>query len=290
MRLASRRSTRSRPSTPISSGEGGRRRRPAADRPRLRQPDLRACSAARSCWPSCSARSAQDVRVVRAPCVGLCDQAPAAEVGHHFVQHARPCDGVLDAIARRRHASAHPGLRRLRRLRGRRRLPRCSSACVPASSPIDEVLKALDDGRAARPRRRRLPDRPQMALRARRARAAPDGGQCRRGRARHLQGPPLPRHRSAPLPRRDADRRPCGRGGGGLHLPARRVPDRAARSCCARSPSCRRAARRSICAAAPAPTSAARNRRCSRVIEGKRGCRATSRPSRSRSACSAGRR
>ena len=29
-----------------------------------------------------------DVRVVRAPCVGLCDQAPVAEVGHHFLHHA----------------------------------------------------------------------------------------------------------------------------------------------------------------------------------------------------------
>ena len=29
-----------------------------------------------------------DVRVVRAPCVGLCDQAPVVEVGHHFVDHA----------------------------------------------------------------------------------------------------------------------------------------------------------------------------------------------------------
>jgi NADH:ubiquinone oxidoreductase subunit F (NADH-binding)/NADH:ubiquinone oxidoreductase subunit E len=28
------------------------------------------------------------VRVVRAPCVGRCDTAPAAEVGHHFVDHA----------------------------------------------------------------------------------------------------------------------------------------------------------------------------------------------------------
>jgi formate dehydrogenase beta subunit len=28
------------------------------------------------------------VRVVRAPCVGRCDSAPAAEVGHHFVDHA----------------------------------------------------------------------------------------------------------------------------------------------------------------------------------------------------------
>ena len=28
------------------------------------------------------------IRVVRAPCVGRCDTAPAVEVGHHFVDHA----------------------------------------------------------------------------------------------------------------------------------------------------------------------------------------------------------
>src|SRR6201998_4403018 len=28
------------------------------------------------------------IRVVRAPCVGRCDSAPAAEVGHHFIDHA----------------------------------------------------------------------------------------------------------------------------------------------------------------------------------------------------------
>jgi formate dehydrogenase beta subunit len=36
------------------------------------------------------------IRVVRAPCVGRCDTAPAAEVGHHFVDHAS-VDGVLAA-------------------------------------------------------------------------------------------------------------------------------------------------------------------------------------------------
>ena len=29
-----------------------------------------------------------EVRVIRAPCVGHCDYAPAVEVGHHFVKHA----------------------------------------------------------------------------------------------------------------------------------------------------------------------------------------------------------
>lgn len=38
------------------------------------------------------------VRVVRAPCVGRCDTAPAAEVGHNFVDHATT-DTVLAAAA-----------------------------------------------------------------------------------------------------------------------------------------------------------------------------------------------
>src|ERR1700691_3620722 len=33
-------------------------------------------------------RSGPGIRVVRAPCVGRCDTAPAAEVGHHFIDHA----------------------------------------------------------------------------------------------------------------------------------------------------------------------------------------------------------
>jgi formate dehydrogenase len=37
------------------------------------------------------------VRVVRAPCVGRCDTAPAAEVGHHFVDHASVAS-VLAAV------------------------------------------------------------------------------------------------------------------------------------------------------------------------------------------------
>jgi formate dehydrogenase len=41
-----------------------------------------------------------DVRVVRAPCVGLCDQAPAVEVGHNFLHRAN-VPAVLDAVARR---------------------------------------------------------------------------------------------------------------------------------------------------------------------------------------------
>src|SRR5580658_3420285 len=34
------------------------------------------------------AKAGPGIRVVRAPCVGRCDTAPAAEVGHNFVDHA----------------------------------------------------------------------------------------------------------------------------------------------------------------------------------------------------------
>ncbi len=37
------------------------------------------------------------VRVVRAPCVGRCDTAPAAEVGHHFVDRATPATVIAAA-------------------------------------------------------------------------------------------------------------------------------------------------------------------------------------------------
>ena len=47
-----------------------------------------------------------EVRVVRAPCVGLCDVAPAVEVGHHFV-HQADVAKVKAAIG---HGDTHPHL------------------------------------------------------------------------------------------------------------------------------------------------------------------------------------
>src|SRR6201997_4121120 len=44
------------------------------------------------------------VRVVRAPCVGRCDTAPAAEVGHHFVDHATVANVLAAAKAGEAHA------------------------------------------------------------------------------------------------------------------------------------------------------------------------------------------
>jgi formate dehydrogenase len=46
------------------------------------------------------------IRVVRAPCVGRCDTAPAVEVGHHFVDHATAAS-VLAAV---KDGDTHPHL------------------------------------------------------------------------------------------------------------------------------------------------------------------------------------
>jgi NADH:ubiquinone oxidoreductase subunit F (NADH-binding)/NADH:ubiquinone oxidoreductase subunit E len=84
------------------------------------------------------------VRVVRAPCVGLCDFAPAVEVGHNFLKRADVA-AVKSAVA---HADTHPhvpdyidyqayrdagGYQTLERLR-------CGDLTV------DAILQVLDDG------------------------------------------------------------------------------------------------------------------------------------------------
>ncbi len=89
-------------------------------------------------------RLGADVRVVRAPCVGLCDQAPAVEVGHHFLHHADV--GVVEqAVKAGQHHPAIPpyidhaayvaggGYALLERLRA-------------GGLTSEAVLKVLDDG------------------------------------------------------------------------------------------------------------------------------------------------
>src|SRR6187551_367283 len=48
--------------------------------------------------------SGPGIRVVRAPCVGRCDTAPAAEVGHNFVDHATVANVMAAATAGNTHA------------------------------------------------------------------------------------------------------------------------------------------------------------------------------------------
>src|SRR5260370_12333917 len=83
------------------------------------------------------------IRVVRAPCVGRCDTAPAAEVGHHFVDHASVANVLAAAKAGDTHAHlphyvdydayvAGGGYTLLRRLRS-------------GELKKENLLKALDD-------------------------------------------------------------------------------------------------------------------------------------------------
>ena len=85
------RSTRSRPSTPISTWCSRRDAAAAADRPGLRQPDLRARWAARRCGQASMRRGrlGHGVRVVRAPCMGRCEQAPVGR-GRPACRSTRP--------------------------------------------------------------------------------------------------------------------------------------------------------------------------------------------------------
>jgi formate dehydrogenase len=83
------------------------------------------------------------VRVVRAPCVGRCDTAPAAEVGHHFVDHASASSVLAAVKGGDTHAHlpdyidyeayvAQGGYRLLQRLRS-------------GELKKEDLLKALDD-------------------------------------------------------------------------------------------------------------------------------------------------
>ena len=84
------------------------------------------------------------VRVVRAPCIGSCHTAPAAEVGHRHVDHATP--GELKELALGRHVHAQVpayqdfdayvqagGMRMLR-------------ACLSGERKVEDVIAALSDG------------------------------------------------------------------------------------------------------------------------------------------------
>ncbi len=83
------------------------------------------------------------VRVVRAPCVGLCDHAPAVEVGHHFL-HRADAAAVIEAV---RGDEVHPhipdyvGFDAYVAGGGYRLLERVRSGALS----VEEVLKGLDD-------------------------------------------------------------------------------------------------------------------------------------------------
>ena len=83
-------------------------------------------------------------RVVRAPCLGLCDQAPAVEVGHHFLHRADP-PAVLDAIQRgdtRPHIPTYIDYDRYVAGGGYQLLARVRSGALTVDAILDFIEKA----------------------------------------------------------------------------------------------------------------------------------------------------
>lgn len=85
-----------------------------------------------------------EVRVVRAPCVGLCDHAPAAEVGHNFIKRATVASvkHAIDHGDEHAHVPDYIDYAAYRDGGGYRTLERLKSGALA----IEDVLKVLDDG------------------------------------------------------------------------------------------------------------------------------------------------
>ena len=170
---------------------------------------------------------------LRSPCLGLCEQAPAAMLrvaGERPSEHAI---GARDRGARRRALdgatrdqrprppvlpqAGDPELRLLRRVgvvdpaeprrlpRARRLRRRCGAR---SSSGRRGVIREVTESKLVGPRRRRVPDGPQVGGRRAAARApALPGLQRRRVRAGDVQGPGADGGRSVRADRGDDDRR-----------------------------------------------------------------------------------
>ena len=84
------------------------------------------------------------VRVVRAPCVGLCDHAPAVEVGHNFLHKADVASvkAAVEAGDTHAHLPAYPDYDAYRAGGGYAVLDRLRSGELG----IDAILQVLDDG------------------------------------------------------------------------------------------------------------------------------------------------
>ncbi|MFT5445755.1 MAG: NADH:ubiquinone oxidoreductase subunit F (NADH-binding)/NADH:ubiquinone oxidoreductase subunit E [Gammaproteobacteria bacterium] len=92
---------------------------------------------------SLAGKAGVDFRVVRAPCMGRCDLAPVAEVGHAHVDHAN-MDSVLAAV---NNSQVHPHIPdyidfdQYRADGGYQLL----NACMDGSQSLESVMQALDD-------------------------------------------------------------------------------------------------------------------------------------------------
>jgi formate dehydrogenase len=82
------------------------------------------------------------VRVIRAPCMGACDQAPVCAVGHVQVHHADG-DRVAAALAQGTHAHAYPAARDLAAYRLEKGYE-LLGACLSGARTRDDIIGAVD--------------------------------------------------------------------------------------------------------------------------------------------------
>jgi formate dehydrogenase beta subunit len=85
-----------------------------------------------------------DVRVVRAPCIGSCDTAPAAEVGHHHVDHASVAKVTALALAGHTHVAV-PAYQTLDAYQADGGYAVLRS-CLNGQRSVDAVIATLSDG------------------------------------------------------------------------------------------------------------------------------------------------
>ena len=89
------------------------------------------------------ARLGAKVRVVPAPCMGRCDCAPVAEVGHNHVDHATP-ENLAAAVTG---GHTHPHIPRYQDLEAYRAEGGYGvlQACLDGKRPVDQVIETLSD-------------------------------------------------------------------------------------------------------------------------------------------------
>ena len=176
----------------------------------------------------------REVRVLHAPCIGRCETAPAAVVGQNPLPHAtvENISALVQANAVKHPGAGvkHPHLDIVspdyidyvayRRAGGYA----VARACIEGDRRREDVIAAMESSGLRGPGRRGLPRGTQVEVGGGGARPAPVRHQHRRGRARNVQRPLVPRTRSPPLRRGGAHCRLGGRDRRDLRLSARRVP------------------------------------------------------------------